>query len=489
MGPEERLRFSLTEIARRKEEERCRYFVPHEGQRKAIQRVGEGKHLIYLISTGNWWGKTATVMNIAANVTWGPQSKWFNYPIFEKWPYPKRGRIITESKNVDEIGAIDEEIRVWWPKNRYQGSKGGRQYISTYKTDTDWIWDKMTYEQDPKEFEASTIGIQIFDEPPPRPIFYAALSRMKRGAIFLISMTSLAGAEWIFEEGGLLDNEDVCVIYGDIEENCSTHGRGGVLEHANIEKMLSSQPKEEREARKTGKPLQMMNTIFGGLFVPEVHIIEDNIGPPAGSQFGMTADPADGKPYAIGWWWVDPRGHLVFDNCWPEEPWVKLLRDRKPLPKMEEYLPIFKQYEVGRRMEWRILDRHFGRNRNVLTGKTLIEDWRDLYGIEFEPSYDVENEMTMGIMKVNEYLRFDKDRPLNGMNLPRIYVKRRCKNIITSLEKWGRKVDPAKFVSVPDRDSPYKDFCDVVRYTCMKQPEVYVSRPFQQNTPGYVLGR
>jgi hypothetical protein len=57
------------------------------------------------------------------------------------------------------------------------------------------------------------------------------------------------------------------------------------------------------------------------------------------------------------------------------------------------------------------------------------------------------------------------------------------------MEKWARKIDPDKYVPLPDRDSPWKDFCDVVRYTCMRQPEVYAPRPFTQKRTGYVLGR
>lgn len=485
---EEELKIVLGELARRQEQEKIRFFVPNGKQEEFISKVGEGKHFVLILSAGNGIGKTAVVMNILGNIIWGPQNEWFRKPLFENWPFPKRGRIVTESKNVEAIGAIEQEIESWWPKGRFSASKSGKLYNSLYHTDTGWILDKMSYEQEPKEFESSTIGLGIFDEPPPKQIFDAMISRMRKGGIIIISMTPLEGADWIFEEGGLLDSEDCFILYADMEDNCREHGVRGVLEHQHIDKILSKLTPGEREARKCGKPLSAVHTIFGSSWSPEVHIIEDDVKPPMGSQFGMTVDPADGKPYAVAWWWVDPRGHIVFDYNWPEENWVKLMRNKPILPIMEEYGQLFKRYEGTREMEWRIMDRHFGANRNVRTGKTLIEDWEQ-WGYSFQPSYHTDNEVPTGILKVQEYLSFDRARPLNGMNLPRVYVKRRCKNIIMSVPKWPRKVDPMKLVSEPDRNSVYKDFCDVVRYTCMLQPEVYISRPAIQRQAGYVLGR
>jgi len=480
----------LKELVRRKTEEKCRYFTPNGKQEEFINVIGEGKKTVVILSAGNGLGKTATVINVLANIIWGPQNQYFKKPIFEKWPYPKRARVVTESKNVEEIGAIDQEIKTWWPLGRYKASKNGKLFLSQYEMDNGWIMDKMSYEQDKKEFESSTLGLVVFDEPPPKPIFDACKWRLRMGGIILISMTPLEGAAWIFEEGGLLDSEDCQIVYADIEDNCKVHGVRGVLEHQHIEKMLSGASPEEIEARKSGKPLSMVNTIFGSLWVPDVHIIEDDVEPPPGSQFGMTVDPGDGKPYAITWWWVDPRGHIVFDYNWPEENWVKVLRNKDyQTLRMEDYLKIFAQYEKGRRMEWRIMDRHYGNTRDGRTGRSLIDDWSALYGVDFQPSYNCEEEIDTGIRKVKDYLKFDKKQPLNAMNLPRLYVKKRCKNVIMSVPKWANKVDPETYIAKPDAKSVYKDFCDDVRYTCMLQPEVYVSKPLTQNRRIYAIGR
>ncbi len=485
----------LKELARRREEEKCRFYTPNGKLETFIKAVGEGKKFIYILSAGNGLGKTAGLMNIICNIVYGPQNEWFKHPLFEKWPYPRRIRVVTESKNVEEIGAIDQEIKRWWPAGKYKASKSGKNFFCLYEMDGKdgkWVMDKMSYEQDLKEFESSTLGVIIYDEPPPKPIFDAGVSRLREGGIIIVNMTPLGGAGWIFDE--LIDSHafDTFIMYGDMEDACQEHGVRGHLKHENIQKMLDYWAKSDPDsikARKEGKPLQSTSSIFGRSFNRDVHIIEDDVQPPHGSQYGVTVDPADGKPYAILWWWVDPQGHIVFDDEWPKEDWLTVLKTKPPLPKMQDYARIFKDYEKGKPFEFRIMDRHFGNNRNVLTGKTLIEDYSSLYDVDFSPSYNTENEIGIGILKVLEYLQYDKNQPLTAMNVPRMYFKRRVKNTIKSVEKWARKIDPEKFVPMPDRDSPWKDFCDGVRYTAMRQPEVYHTRPWEAPKSKYVIGR
>jgi hypothetical protein len=208
-----------------------------------------------------------------------------------------------------------------------------------------------------------------------------------------------------------------------------------------------------------------------------------------GSQFGVTVDPADGKPYAMTFWWVDPRGHIVYDDEYPKEDWLYTLKAKQPLPKMADYAEMIKEYGKTHDLQFFLMDRHFGNNRNVLTGRTLIDDFRELFGIDFTMSYNCEKEVEIGILKTIEYLRYDKNAPLTAMNVPRTYFKRRCLNTWRSVVKWSRKVDDKRMVPLPDRDSPWKDFCDCVRYTSMKQPEVYVNQPFEHVEVKYVIGR
>ena len=88
----------VAELARRKEQERCRFFVPNGKQEEAI-RMFEN-NFVSIFSGGNGAGKTVFLINLMANIIWGVQNEWFKLDIFNNWKFPKRLRIGTESSNV-----------------------------------------------------------------------------------------------------------------------------------------------------------------------------------------------------------------------------------------------------------------------------------------------------------------------------------------------------------------------------------------------------
>ena len=330
---------ALKELARRRNEEKCRFYVPNGKVEKLIRAVGENKHYIYVVSASNSLGKSAVIQNIIANIVWGPQNEWFDIGIFREWPYPKRIRVCTESQQVGETGTVDTEIEKWWPKGKWERSKLGKNYYCKYEMDGKdgrWLLDKMSYEQEKEEFESNTIGCIIYDEPPPKHIFDAGISRLREGGISIIVMTPLGGAGWIFDE--LIDSpkHNVFVLYGELEDACIEHGVRGHLKHENIAKQIEywrEHDPDSLDARMLGKPSQAVSSILGRYLSRDVHLVDDDLKPPLGSQYGVTVDPADGKPYAMCFWWVDPRGHIVIDTEYPEEDWLSLLKTRPRSPR------------------------------------------------------------------------------------------------------------------------------------------------------------
>lgn len=466
----------LGEIERRKEKERFRFFVPNGKQEEVIRAVGDGGNFIVLFSAANGVGKTALVMNILAHIIWGPQNEWFDYPLFKDWPYPKRIRIGTESGNVGEGGVIDTEIKKWWPEGRYDAKKAGKLYFSQYSTDTGWVIDKMTYEQETKEWESVTLGLAVLDEPPPEDKFSATISRMRQGGVIVIPMTPLTNAAWVFDK--LVDShkEKTYSVFADIESNCKKHGIRGTLDHDHIQLMIENMDPEEVEARAHGKFMHLSNVILGNSFNRDVHLIDDSVEKPRGAEWGMVVDPAVGKPWAMAWFWVDARGQVVFDEEYPNMEWM---RARESNLTIRDYADIIKRLEHHRRMEWRILDRHFGNARDNY-GSTLKIELVDKFALDFQDSYNCEEELETGIQAMKDYLKVD---PI--LKKPRVLFKRRCKNIIRALERWSR--DPIS--GKPDRNSMYKDHFDLVRYVCGGRLEVFQYKPFVPQPPRYVLGR
>jgi hypothetical protein len=101
--------------------------------------------------------------------------------------------------------------------------------------------------------------------------------------------------------------------------------------------------------------------------------------------------------------------------------------------------------------------------------KTLKQEFSD-FGIEFEDSYAMDEEVETGIRKVKEYLRLaDPTKELSALNRPRLVIDPRCKNTIASFEKWGRNPMTRKPMEA------YKDFADCTRYLLMANPEFEIA--------------
>ncbi len=452
--------------------EPCRLLTPNGAQERMVKLVGAGDKTVSVFSGANGAGKTLLMVAILNNLIWGVQNHFFDYPLFRKWPYPKKIRIGTESANVKESGVIDDAIRRLWPRNRYEGFKDGYPFLKRFVTDTGWTIEKLSYEQATKEWESSTLGFIAFDEPPPKDKFTASISRLRAGGRVAIFMTPLMAAGWLIDE--LSVSPDMGIVYADIEENCKTHGKNGHLLHEDIDRMIQHMDPDEVEARAHGKPMHLSNVIYGRSFKREVHVVPDDLQPPEGSQFGLVVDPARGKPWAIGRYWVDPTGQIVFTDEYPLDDW---LRCRETNLVLKDYSEIMHRMAAGQKVEFKIIDRHFANNRND-KGTTLRQDLEADFKWDFTNSYSMDNEVETGIQKVKDYLKGD-----HALG-PMVRFKSRCRNIIRSLERWER-LDTL----VPNEKSPYKDHADLVRYVCAAGLKIYRPTVMPERRSGYAVGR
>lgn len=185
-------------LAYRKKYEKYRYYTPNGKLEKFIEMVGNNKHFINLLIAGNGVGKTAGMTNILANILFEPKNKWFNYPLFNEFPYIKKGRIISDPTTITE--AIIPEFKKWFPLSQYETSKEKKSYDYRWKTTTGFEFDVMSTEQDVKEFESANLGFAFIDEPCPESIFKATISRMRRGGIIIVGFTPLKGSAYFYDE-------------------------------------------------------------------------------------------------------------------------------------------------------------------------------------------------------------------------------------------------------------------------------------------------
>lgn len=172
--------------------------MPNLKVEKFIEMVGSDKIFVSLLSAANGVGKTAAGANMLAHILYGYSGNpYFDHPLYRSFPYPKKGRIVSDPTTVSET--LVPEIKAWLPPDRYKTDKRGKNYEYRWRTDTGFSFDIMTYEQGPKEFESSTLGFCWFDEPPPQAIYKATVARMRKGGVIFITATPLTGSAWMYD--------------------------------------------------------------------------------------------------------------------------------------------------------------------------------------------------------------------------------------------------------------------------------------------------
>lgn len=234
------------------------------------------------------------------------------------------------------------------------------------------------------------------------------------------------------------------------------------------------------------------------MFDANVHIIDPEKVPLEGTDYNA-ADPATARSYFLLWARVDPMGRIfVFDEsptyeegCWVDDDgqagdgmrmyagkgsnWYKAhIRAREAghprPPDREASEPLSRKGDP----------RAFATEAAAKDGGTSLFDLFKAEGEEpgTEPMFfraaKVRQTILLDLEKVNDLLSYDEDKPINIENEPRLYISRRCQNLIRSMLNWS-----------PDQgsDSPWKDPIDTLRYL-LDEPLYY----FDPNVPEVVGG-
>lgn len=197
------------ELERLKRDQKYLFYTPNGKLEKFISIIGQNTHFINLLIAANGIGKTAGIANIMANILFKQKNtQWFDYPLFNDFPYEKKGRIISDPTTISQT--LIPEMKKWFPKGQYTTNKEGKGYEYKWKTNTHFELDLMSTEQEAKEFESATLGFALFDEPPPEAIFKATISRMRRGGIIIVVFTPLSGSAYFYDQ--FVTNKDT-IIY------------------------------------------------------------------------------------------------------------------------------------------------------------------------------------------------------------------------------------------------------------------------------------
>lgn len=451
------------------QQNRLKYFTPTGKQEEFLRVVGNGESFICIFSAANAVGKTALMTAILGGCVFPRnENSYLNYPLFQNFPYPRRARIVSTPKNLEEIGAIQTEIKKWWPSGKYQAYRKGRQFDSEFVAGS-WIVDLMSFEQDVSEFESATLGLIVFDEPPPLKILYASIARMRKGGMILIFMTPLDTGGEILEdltekETIVIDGVEigrVTVVYAELEDACEEHGVRGFLKHKDIAQMLSFYDAEETEARVKGRPVHLTGRIYTDFEKKDPYVVEDFVIPDNWSRVCIV-DPHDGIPFAITWAAVDRTGQVwIYD----EFPFEDLEKSHSTALTIPDYARIIREKESRDTINLRLIDPYYANKRYANSGKTVKQEFSDL-GFDFIDG-DTSG-LDLGHKRVREFLKYQKAYPVSATNHPRLHIFERCRNHWRSMLRYKRKL--LKSGEVKDKiilDETYKHFCDNLRHLLM----------------------
>jgi hypothetical protein len=411
----------LEERKKRQSEKGAEQFIPNGKQGDFISQVGTNETFVNLFVAANGVGKSCVGAMTCRAICFGPPSPYFKYPLFEKFPYLKKGRIISDPTTLKE--KIIPELKKWFPPNRYTERyytrKESKNYEAKWVTDTGFEFDLMSNEQDPKEFESVDLGWVWMDEPSKKAIYMGTIARMRQGGILFWTMTPLTYSAWI--KNDLCDKRDgkfIDYVTADVEDNCVTHGVRGILTHDNIDKMLSQYPENELEARARGRFGHLLGLVHKG-FDPRVHVIEPFDLDKSEYTVYMALDTHPRVPDAVNWMAVDAKGQkYVVDELAFTGTDVEIATKIK---KKEEYW----------NMKQRLIDPS-AFNDDKRTTEMCYADRLAKHGLSFRKG---SKKMMEGIRKLDNELKYQmKDGQM--IVQPGIFIFSNCVRTVKELQNY-----------------------------------------------------
>ena len=300
------------------------------------------------------------------------------YPFGDQFPWVKSARLVAPVASLADEGPIQKAMKELFPAGLWHQSKGtGKSYYCEGRTETGWTWEFITSDQPVLQAAGATRGLIMFSEPPPHPIYSESVTRLRGQGLILVEMTQLDLADW-FEEieesrGLMLDGRKVGgkprVVWGDLEDACVDHHPEdsdfpGHRPHTAIEADIASWPAEEREARRTGKPLRRSGRILPNWgdaneledFTPYHQECwnKDRV------RIWNVVNPHDRLPWPIIWGATFPNRDMVIFSEWPPFSWREC--KSSPVTHPEDMRSIILEAEaaIGKPIWKRVMDPQFG---------------------------------------------------------------------------------------------------------------------------------
>jgi len=407
------------ELKLRSVTQKYRNYEPIGKMEEYLDKLGSGKYTVSAILAANGIGKTTAMVNFLAHLIWPCGSKYFQQPLLKDWPYPKAVRIASDPETLKST--IIPMIHEWFPVGRYTETKAGKTYVSRFSTDNGWSITCMSYEQDSKEFESSTLGLVLCDEPPPEPIHRANVARTRKGGVIGIFATPLIGSAWLYDEIVADQSREAkfrTYVTAEVEDACITHGVRGFLNHDDIVKMVSQYKPEDMQARVFGKFQHLTGLIFKK-FNSDIHIIKPFELSRDDFVVYQSWDTHPRENEAIIWVAVDKKGtKYVVDELWSDAP-------------TDELVARIKSIDAKYRIVSRVLD-PLGFIEDKRTNLSFAKLLSVTYGLTYQPA---SKRRMDGVNMIQDALNYQ----LKGNDMikaPGIYYFNSCPRTIWETQHW-----------------------------------------------------
>jgi hypothetical protein len=465
--------------------------IPTGIQEEPIIAVGSGLFEVVNFQCPNKVGKSHTGANILKNIIWDHDPEYYDYPLYQNWPYIdedgsiiKRARILCTAQNAQDNGVIRKEITKWWPAGRYEARKGGKNFYCIYETDTGWFIDVMTYEQDPSEQAGPLISFQWCDEPPKLAFMGEMMARFSQGGVLLLTQTPVPGQTQFLDyfEEREKDGLRVKHIFANMWDNCSDHKIGKVNSKGTKAGLMTEQqiieykrkiPSDELPARFEGKNVSKSGRIYSD-YSDTFHVRAFELDSEESRQWNCfcTMDPHQQRYPAIQFWAMTPPDsngeskHICY-NEWPTlETLGGYYYERHNTVcnlntnQISNIIKVMSGQMFGLHMFGYAMDPRYGRNYRSVAGGGDVQTLMASYA---SPPNDIRFQLPeMGFIEeqrdtIRKLLKIDEVLVSSGYHDPKILICPWCHNTRKALMSHFWEVGTNK------ENETHKDFIDAMR--------------------------
>lgn len=397
----------VSEIARRRNEEKIYYFTPNS-QNQYNYLIGNELTKFYL--TGNRHGKTTAMVvdKILKALGEHPLQK---AGLFPKPPLQIRIVCTDFSSGIEKV--VEPILLDWYPKDKVEKYKFNDK-ILVFKNGS--YIELMSNEQDLNKFFGASRTIVSCDEETKKEIWDENKKRvLDQGGWMEITMTPdiKKGLTWTYNELLLKDGEDGIRVY----RGTTYDNKDNIPEQA-LKDWESKLTKDEKEVFIYGNYLPLSG--FAVTLIPEWHIIPPlQVRPQSWLRLrsidvGGSGDSA--SPTACLWASIENKGDTFIMHIEDEyEGWKKTITENAGKIKDKTKYTIYQSF----------IDPISGKKRSLDSGKRVMDSYRDAGIYTVAGLVNVE----LGLNNINELMLFN-----DKIQSVRLKVHSNCVGLIQEMK-------------------------------------------------------